>query len=299
MINSKAKEICTEYKEHCFNGINNDMAVRKSVIITKGLNDNKQTDCLEPENASDKIVISSFATFENGNKEGNDSSNVCQVPFTETHANGNMVTESNKPRDAERQTTSKEGADDSIAVQESSQDILLEVEIDSAIKDSKDNATEDDDTPNKKFLYTVDTSNEINIQSEDNFIENTETLCNNESCQKQSDSDTGNDDNDKENLNNEKISEHENQNKDDSSSRQREKEEEESKVTKQTMNRANNTNKSKSYNKQKQKHLSNRQRKELAKQERKKRREESKKENCELNITPVEKITQSIKCIEI
>ena len=283
MINSKAKEICTEYKEHCFNGINNDMAVRKSVIITKGLNDNKQTDCLEPENPSDKIVISSFATFENGNKEGN----------------GNMVTESNKPRDAERQTTSKEGADDSIAVQESSQDILLEVEIDSAIKDSKDNATEDDDTPNKKFLYTVDTSNEINIQSEDNVIENTETLCNNESCQKQSDSDTGNDDNDKENLNNEKISEHENQNKDDSSSRQREKEEEESKVTKQTMNRANNTNKSKSYNKQKQKHLSNRQRKELAKQERKKRREESKKENCELNITPVEKITQSIKCIEI
>ena len=259
------------------------MAVPKSVIITKGLNDNKQTDCLEPENASDKIVISSFATFENGNKEGN----------------GNMVTESNKPRDAERQTTSKEGADDSIAVQESSQDILLEVEIDSAIKDSKDNATEDDDTPNKKFLYTADTSNEINIQSEDNFIENTETLCNNESCQKQSDSDTGNDDNDKENLNNEKISEHENQNKDDSSSRQREKEEEESKVTKQTMNRANNTNKSKSYNKQKQKHLSNRQRKELAKQERKKRREESKKENCELNITPVEKITQSIKCIEI
>ena len=283
MINSKAKEICTEYKEHCFNGINNDMAVRKSVIITKGLNDNKQIDCLEPENASDKIVISSFATFENGNKEGN----------------GNMVTESNKPRDAERQTTSKEGADDSIAVQESSQDILLEVEIDSAIKDSKDNATEDDDTPNKKFLYTVDTSNEINIQSEDNVIENTETLCNNESCQKQSDSDTGNDDNDKENVNNEKISEHENQNKDDSSSRQREKEEEESKVTKQTMNRANNTNKSKSYNKQKQKHLSNRQRKELAKQERKKRREESKKENCELNITPVEKITQSIKCIEI
>ena len=276
MINSKAKEICTEYKEHCFNGINNDMAVPKSVIITKGLNDNKQTDCLEPENATDKIVISSFATFENGNKEGNDSSNVCQVPFTETHANGNMVTESNKPRDAERLTTSKEGADD-----------------------SKDNATEDDDTPNKNLLYTVDTSNEIKIQSEDNFIENTETLCNNESCQKQSDSDTGNDGNDKENLNNEKISEHENQNKGDSSSRQREKEEEESKVTKQTMNRENNTNKSKSYNKQKQKHLSNRQRKELAKQERKKRRDESKKENCEPNITPVEKITQSIKCIEI
>ena len=292
--------MCTEYKENYFNGIDNDMAEAKSDAIKKGFVENNQRDCVEPENLSDKIVISSFKTFENDDREEDDFCNECQVPFTETHSNGDIVTESNKTRDAERQATSEEGVDENIAVLDASQDILQEVQTDSFVdKSIKDNATENDGTPTENLSYTVDTSNEINLQSEDSFIKNTETKCNNESCQKQSNSDTGNDHNDKESLNTEKISEHKNQNKDDSRLKQSEKDEEQSKATKQTLNKANNTNKSKSYNKQKQKHLSNRQRKELAKQERKKRREESKKENCEINIVPVEKVTQSIKCIEI
>ena len=292
--------MCTEYTEHCFNAIDNDMEHAKGDIIEKGLVDIRQTYCLEPENTSDQIVISSFTTLENDDREEDVFCNVCQVSYNETHANGGMVAESNKTRDTERQTSFKEGVDDSITVQEASQDILSEIHTDYSVDSaSKDNATENDGTCNENLLHTTDTSNESDLQNEDSFIKNTETVCNNESCQKQSDSDTGNDHSDKGNLDIEKISEHENQNKDDSSLKQSEKDEEQSKVTKQTMNKANNTNKSKSYNKQKQKHLSNRQRKELAKQERKKRREESKKENCEINSVPVEKITQSIKCIEI